>query len=256
MQDFYNLIKLLLYPEVWIFIALGLGCLLSWITRSPHSLRLILCLSFVFYYGFTTRPLAQALVEPLETYYQPPAALPHHADAIVLFVNNPPMMPPFSDRPTIVGTRSADLLICGLTHVHALRIPKIVLAEGRPRILPHDARGRGVLQEWAVLLGYPTEAILVDDQAVETHARARAIKQLLGSDNKILLVDASIHLPRSVAAFRKAGLVVTPMPCDYYSISGSWSFSDFVPSAGNLVASSEAIYEYAGLLVYWLRGFI
>jgi len=149
----------------------------------------VLGLLVVLYYGFTTRPLAQALVQPLETYYRAPDTIPAPFDAIVLFVNDHPVLPPFTERPTIVGTRSADLLLCGLSYVQARIAPKVVLGEGGPGIFSRDATGTPVLQEWAVRLGYPPDAITTTDQGVATHERARAIKQLLGSANQILLLD-------------------------------------------------------------------
>src|SRR5215472_1060158 len=249
--------KVLLYPEVWIFIGLGIGWLISWSTRCPRSMRVMLGLLLVLYYGFTTRPLAQVLVQPLETYYRPPSTVPAHSDAIILFVNDAPTLSPFSDRPTIVGTRNTDLLICGLIYVQVRSAPTVVLAEGVPGIFSRDATWTPVLQEWAVRLGYPPDAITTTDQGVATHERARAIKQLLGSADRILLLDSAMHLPRSTGAFRKAGFTVTPIPCDAYNMSTApWGFSAFVPHGGNLVAINEAIYEYVGLLTYWLRGLI
>jgi len=251
MQNIYSLMKYLLHPEVWIFVGLSATCLLAWVTRCPRAIRLMLTLLLVLYYGLTTHPLAQALVQPLETYYRPPAT-PAHYDAIVLFVNDSPTLPPFGEPPTIVGTRNADLLLCGLTHVQAHSAPRVVLVGAE--------RGdwTAVLRQWAVLVGYPPEAISTVDQAgTATHERARGMKQLLGSDEKILLIDSAMHLPRSALTFQKAGFAVTPVPCDARNMStGPWSPSAFVPHAENLVASSEAIYEYVGLLTYWLRGLI
>jgi uncharacterized SAM-binding protein YcdF (DUF218 family) len=249
--------KFLLYPEVWIFVGLGVGCLISWTTRCSRSARYILCLLVVLYYGFTTRPLAQALVQPLESYYGPPATMPAHSDAIVLFVNDQPQLSPFAERPTIVGTRNTDLLMCGLIYVQARSAPKVVLAEGVSGAVTRNATRTAVLQEWAVLLGYPPETIITADQGIATHERARAIRQLLGSGSRILLIDSAMHLPRSTAAFRKAGFTVPPIPCDAYNMSTApWSLSAFVPHATNLAASNEAVYEYVGLLTYWLRGLI
>src|SRR5262252_8000976 len=109
MQNLSSLMKVLLYPEVWIFIGLGVGCLISLTTRCPRSTRVMLCLVVVLYDGFTSRPLAQALVQPLESYYQPPATVPAHSDALVLLVNDHPTLPPFSERPTTVRTGSTVL---------------------------------------------------------------------------------------------------------------------------------------------------
>jgi len=256
MQEIYTLMKYFLYPEVWILIVLLLACLTSWTTHCSRSIRFLLVLVTVLYYGFTTRPLTQALVDPLETYEQP-SLMPLQSDAIVLFANDAPQLEAFSDRPTIVGTGNAHLLICGLTYVQARIAPLVVLAESVPASYPRDAMPTTVLQEWAIRLGYPQEAIVTATRAGPTHERALAVKQLLGSKNRILLLDEALHLPRSTAAFVKAGFTVTPVPCDASHMSTlPWSVSGFIPSGRSLSANHEAIHEYIGLLTYWLRGLI
>jgi uncharacterized SAM-binding protein YcdF (DUF218 family) len=255
MQTFYTFLKFLLGPEVWIFIIISAGCLAAWARQWPRSARFTLFLLVVLYYGFTTRPLTQALVEPLESYYRPPVSMPVRHDAIVIFVG-PPKLQPYTERPTIVGTRNTDLFLCGLVYVHAGSAPKVVLAMEASDEFANTAVEREVLQEWVVLLGYPKEAIIAVAQSVATHERARAIKQLLGSDNTILLLDSAMHLPRSAAAFKKVGFTVTPVPCDYEISTESWDVSDFVPRGANLKSSSAAVHEYLGLLTYKLRGLI
>jgi uncharacterized SAM-binding protein YcdF (DUF218 family) len=212
----------------------------------------------LLYYGFTTRPLADALVQPLESYHRPPPAIPAGQDAIVLFVNDQLRLLPFTEKATIVGTRNADLLLCGLAYVQARIAPKVVLAEGALGVFSRrHANGTADLQEWAAFLGYPSNSTITSSEGVATHERAHAIGRLLGSNQRILLIDEAIHLPRSVAAFGKVGFTVTPIPCDYHNVPDDpWNVSDFVPHAGNLSALSEAVYEYVGLLTYWLRGFI
>ena len=251
MQNIYDLTKLLLLPEVWLLIGLCMACLMSWVTQCPRALRFVLCLILVLYYGITTHPLAEALVAPLEGHYQLPDGMPTPSDAIVLFVNSP--IPPLHERSTIAGTDIADLLICGLVYAKAGSAPKVVLAEGATDHGPQTT----ALQEWAVFLGYPPEVIIINDQGLATHERAQAIKQLLGSAERILLIDSAMHLTRSAAAFRKAGFTVTPIPCARYNLSTHpWRFGDFIPHVRNFEASSEAVHEYVGLLVYWLRGLI
>ena len=255
MDILYSISKVLLYPEVWIFITLSIGCFLSWTTQCPRSIRFILFLTVLLYYGFATRPMVQALVQPLETFYRPPATMPVHQDAIVLFVNDQLKVLPFTERATIVGTRNTHLLVCGLIYIQTGSAQRVILAEGE--VFPRQAIGTAALQEWAVLLGYPAKGIITVNKGVATYERAHAIKQLLGSNSRIVLVDEAIHLPRSVAAFQQVGFTVTPVPCDYQNVSTDpWSFSDFVPDAGRLTAMNEAVHEYIGLLTYWLRGLI
>jgi len=255
MDTIYPLIKFLLGPEVWIFIVLSVGCLIAWTRQCPRAARFTLFLLFVLYYGFTTRPVTQALVGPLETYYRPPASMPVRHDAIVIFVSSPTLQP-YTERPTIVGTRNTDLLLCGLVYVHAGWAPKVVLTGGASGEVSHAAAGTVALQEWAVLLGYPREVLIIEAQTEATHDRAQAIRQLLGRNSRILLLDSAMHLPRSAAAFKKVGFTVTPIPCDYEMSTESWHLSDFVPQGKNLKASSAAVHEYVGLLTYWLRGLI
>jgi uncharacterized SAM-binding protein YcdF (DUF218 family) len=255
MQTFYTFLKFLLGPEVRVFIALSAGCLAAWARQWPRSAQFTLSLLVVLYYGFTTRPLAQALVEPLESHYRPPASMPGYHDAIVIFVWSPKLRP-YTERATIVGTRNTDLFLCGLTYVHARSAPKVVLAMEAPDEFANTAAEMEVLQEWAVLLGYPKGAIIAVAQSVATHERASAIKQLLGSDSRILLLDSAMHLPRSAAAFKKVGFTVTPVPCDYEMSVEPWNISDFVPRGTNLKSSSAAVHEYLGLLTYRLRGLI
>jgi uncharacterized SAM-binding protein YcdF (DUF218 family) len=255
MQTIYTLIKFLIDPEVWIFLVLSAGCLVAWARQWPRAARFTLSLLLVLYYGFSTRPLTQALVEPLETYYRPPASIPVGHDAIVIFVGSPKLQP-YSERPTIVGTSNTDLLLCGLVYVHAESAPKVVLTGEAPDEVNHTEAGTVVLQEWAVLMGYPKEPIIAEAQSSATHERARAIKQLLGSDRRILLLDSAMHLPRSAAAFKKVGFTVTPIPCNYELSTNSWGLSDFFPHGNNLKNSSGAVHEYLGLLSYRLRGLI
>jgi uncharacterized SAM-binding protein YcdF (DUF218 family) len=255
MHTIYTFLKFLLGPEVWIFIVLSVGCLIAWTRQCPRSARFTLFLSLVLYYGFTTRPLTQALVEPLETYYRPPATMPVGNDAIVIFVGSPKLQP-YTDRPTIVGTRDTDLLLCGLVYIHAGSAPKVVLTGGASGEVNHAPAGTVALQEWAVLLGYPREALIIEAQTEATHDRAQAVRQLLGRDSRILLLDSAMHLPRSAAAFKKVGFTVTPIPCDYEMSTKSWGLSDFVPQGRNLKGSSAAVHEYVGLLTYWLRRLI
>ena len=81
--------------------------------------------------------------------------------------------------------------------------------------------------------------------------------------HSLLLVTSATHLPRATATFRRlSGLTIVPVACDFQlpsrTNSGSATPSslamDLLPSAGSLHASSQALKEWLGLLVYRLRG--
>ena len=257
METLYSLIKIVISPEIWIFVGLIVGCVLSWTARCPRIVRSVFCIVTALYFMFSTRPLTQALVQPLEAYYHAPVHSGASHDAIVLLVDNPVGQVLQSEQSSIVVTGSAHVLLCGLRYVQAHTAPKVVLAQNVPSGVADKYAGESPVKEWAAALGYPREALLANDYGVATHDRARSIKQVLGADANILLIDSPMHLPRSAAVFRKIGFTVTPVPCAYSSLASKpWTGFDLVPGARNLEASSIAVYEYSGLLIYWLRGFI
>jgi uncharacterized SAM-binding protein YcdF (DUF218 family) len=239
----YAIIKSLLYPEVWILIGLVMGCLISWLRPCPYPIRWILFMTVVLYYALTTSPLTHALVWPMESYYHSPTEIPVNQDALVILGSDSPGRPDYGE-PTIIGTGNVDLLVCGLVYAKAGAARKVVLTGGATGVFQRRTPGSVVMEKWAAVLGYP----------LESYERARALRQILGSGNRILLIDSAIHLRRSVAAFEKEGFIVTPIPCNYITTTDSWDLGDFVPSASNLGASAAAIHEYAGLLKYWISG--
>jgi uncharacterized SAM-binding protein YcdF (DUF218 family) len=56
---------------------------------------------------------------------------------------------------------------------------------------------------------------------------------------------------RSVAAFKKAGLDVTPYPANFYSLGHlPYTVLSYLPSAYDLMITSAAVHEYLGAVAY------
>lgn len=107
--------------------------------------------------------------------------------------------------------------------------------------------------------GVPEHAILIEEQSFTTRENAYfSVKKLQEKQVKnILLVTSSLHMPRSAAVFRKAGILVTAAPVapQITRPNDAWSMI-WQPSFQALQASRSIIKEYIGLMVYWLRGWI
>jgi hypothetical protein len=186
MSHLYMSLKLLTNPEVWIFILLTVGCFTAWRDRHCHkSIKCILLLLLTLYYGFTTRPLAEALIKPLETYYQAPGPPLIVQDAMVLFVTSS-AKPPRAERPTIVGTRNQDIFLCGLTYLNGDSASKVILLGETFHEEDEASADSTTLKEWATLLGYPKDTLIVRAQTDATHFRTKAVKRLLGERKKVL----------------------------------------------------------------------
>jgi len=106
--------------------------------------------------------------------------------------------------------------------------------------LPHDIVSMGVCKD--------------------THDEAVKISAIFKEKGwkRVLLVTSAAHMPRSVAVFTKAGVEVSPVPCDY--ISSFKNIGDtrwlHLPKLGSLQGIASWLHEVIGLAVYRLRGWI
>ena len=69
-------------------------------------------------------------------------------------------------------------------------------------------------------------------------------------------MTSAAHMTRALAVFRSLGLRATPAPTDYRT-GGLIDYSNptiWLPDVGALSATSAALKEYLGILVYWVRG--
>ena len=110
------------------------------------------------------------------------------------------------------------------------------------------------MREFALEFGVPATTILTESRSRHTAESATEIRRLLPQARRIVLVTNAIHLPRSIALFRKQAFEVTPFPCTYLAASERWSVADFVPSAGGLQLVGFALHEYVGMAVYRILG--
>jgi uncharacterized SAM-binding protein YcdF (DUF218 family) len=108
-------------------------------------------------------------------------------------------------------------------------------------------------------LGIPEQALVLETHSYDTHQNGvfsvAKLKPLHIS--QILLVTSALHMPRAMAVFRKLGIsaVAAPAPRQIY-VPSDPSFSFWLPDTRALAASRSIIKEYAGLLIYWVRGWV
>jgi len=112
---------------------------------------------------------------------------------------------------------------------------------------------RNLLMEW----GVPKDAIFLEGSSRNTRENAIYSKNLIDSINckESLLVTSAAHMPRAMAAFHSVNASVIPVSTDVRIIEkGVPSVMDFLPSAGALAMTSDAIREWIGQWVYQLQG--
>jgi uncharacterized SAM-binding protein YcdF (DUF218 family) len=106
-----------------------------------------------------------------------------------------------------------------------------------------------------VSLGIPQQRIVYESlsrNTLEQAARSKDILQARHIDH-FVLVTSAVHMRRSMAVFRAAGLSPYPSASRVRSegLSEGWPF---LPQQSSLSLSDDAIYDYLALGYYWARG--
>lgn len=256
-----KLLPLLVYPVGFSIVLMGLAIL--WIPKRPRRARITLGIAIALLWLSSTQLVSKSLVRSLEAQNlsQPIqiADLPQ-ADAIVLLGGATKSAHP--PRPWIDLSEEGDRVLHALRLYQAGKAPKLILSGGRI-----DWKGAGTpeSEDMATILtslGVPRSVLLQDSTSLNTHQNAINVQQILQTQGlrRILLVTSAMHMPRSLAIFRKLGIDTIPAPTDFIVSDGDTlktpqaKLLSLLPDGENLRATNRSIKEYVGIWVYRLRG--
>lgn len=107
-----------------------------------------------------------------------------------------------------------------------------------------DVAQRVAQQDYGVTLRW------LEGDSRDTADNARLLAPLLkqGGVQRIVLVTHAWHMPRSVAAFERTGLAVTPAPMGFV-LADENQLLEWLPSAQGLLASRQVLREWLGITV-------
>lgn len=106
----------------------------------------------------------------------------------------------------------------------------------------------------ALLLGTARDQIILEVNSNDTAEQAVQLKKIIG-EKKFILVTSALHMPRSVALFKKQGMKPIPAPTEHQiAESQKWSPGVVFPSAYGIVNAKRAVHEYMGLIWSKLTG--
>jgi len=120
-----------------------------------------------------------------------------------------------------------------------------------------DVMSEATLMQKTLQEDFGISAQWVEDDASNTMENAlRTSELLLPKDlNQVYLVTHASHMPRAVWAFTQTGMLVTPAPTEFTTLSAHPNLRtlEYLPSAKGLVISNLAIRERLGLIWYKFR---
>jgi uncharacterized SAM-binding protein YcdF (DUF218 family) len=152
------------------------------------------------------------------------------------------------------------------TTLRALEAARIFRLLGRrPQVVASGgatAAGRrtteaAVVANVLTMLGVPRDHILLEEQSKNTHDQAIQVTGLLRSRgiDRMVLVTAPTHMWRSTAVFRAQHADVVPSVAALLPDERPVRMF-FTPNNDSLQISDAAIYDYAGIVYYWWRGWL
>ena len=186
--------------------------------------------------------------------YQPPDLLPT-ADVIVVLGGHtaggrPNWFEPYSKETAVTRSDTAAELY------RAGRAPFVIVSGAALDGGIPEAR---VMANTLIRSGVPENAIILEEESLTTRENGiytHDIMKTLDFEHA-LLVTSALHMPRSMGVFEQLGLNVTAAPSRPQIVVPQRPDFDFwLPDSRAFAAARSIIKEYAGIVVYWLRGWL
>ncbi len=255
-----KLLPLFIYPVGLSSLLMVLG--LVWLWRHPRWAAGAITLS-LFVLFFSSNPIVSSkLLSSLEWQYLPPNPMPS-ADAIVVLGGA--TVPAIAPRPWVEVGEAGDRILYAARLYNQGRAPKLILSGGRVQWRGgSDQSEADDMKAFAMAMNVPAADIILEGDSLNTRQNAVNVKKILEAQSieSVLLVTSAVHMPRSVAIFKKLDINIIPAPTDYLTtptakgkrtrIEGR--ILDLLPRAEATGRFTRAMKEYVGFAVYRLRG--
>lgn len=247
-----KIVSLFFQPLSIVLVLLVSGLILLWLTKKKNLGRIIITLGTIVLllasYGF----MADRLVVSLESRYSPLLDVSNIRNSqdikwIVVLGGgaHPDPRLPISSQ---LAPSSLIRLLEGIRLHRQLPGSRLIISGGAAF---QDAPESETMAKMALLMGVNEKDMVRENRSMDTADQAKMIARTVGR-NRFILVTSAIHMPRSVALFRKFGMDPIPAPTEYIVVRQSHVHPrSFFPVADSLDKMEAAIHEYLGLI--WLH---
>ena len=233
-------------PGIFVVVLVAWGAF-RWIVRKRKDGLGVVFLGLALW-AASSGPVADFLMARLESQWAMPREVA--GDVIVLLGGGVlDGVPDLSGR----GVPSGEMYPRIVTAVRLQRKLDLPVIVSGGRLREEDAPEALIVKRFLVDLGVAESRVIMEERSRDTFENAaftKAICDRMGFTRPILLTSA-YHMGRSVAAFEKAGLKVTPYPTNFYSLGHPpHTFWSWLPSAYSLGITSAAVHERLGVWAY------
>ncbi len=208
-----KLLPLFFYP-------LGLSCLLLVVAllllwKRPRLSAIPIATVLLILLVGSNAGLSDWLARSLEFQNIPTGDLPTTQAIVVLGGGTKPMNSP---RPRVQVAEAGDRILYGSRLLLQGKAPLLIVSGGRAEWMGEGGNPESEdMAIFAQALQVPASVIIQDPTSLTTYENAVNVKQIMQQRQiqKILLVTSALHMPRSLAIFRKLSIDAIAAPTDF-----------------------------------------
>ena len=157
-------------------------------------------------------------------------------------------------------TAAGDRIIMALELMRQGKAPALVIGGASHLFNGTERVEADLVRQWLQNWKIPAGPIHSLGGCANTHEEAEKVAALARQHGwkKVLLVTSAYHLPRASATFRKAGVAVEGVPCDFQTMVSIETPSSYtlVPRYQGFLKTSLFVHEQIGWAVYRWRGWL
>jgi uncharacterized SAM-binding protein YcdF (DUF218 family) len=256
-------LPLFIYPVGLSVILIALGLLFF---RKPRTSRLFFSVAFLVIFLGGNRWVSYALARSLEWQTLPSESNPTAEAIVVLGGGTESALPP---RTGVEVNSAGDRLIHAADLYHAGASPLLILSGGKIEWMEStDDTPASDMQKILLKLDVPDNAMILQPKSLNTHDDAVYSAEILKNKGikRIILVTSAMHMPRSLALFRKQGVDVIPSPTDFTITEDGWNrtfnpnpetlLTNIIPNSSSLGLTTNVLKEYIGYVTYLFQGWL
>lgn len=247
MFTFSKLIAPFLLPP-GIFLLLLLAALIYIRRRRKRAALSLMWILGLLIYLLSIRPVADALISPLELSYPGPGGAQPACEAIVVFGGGVAL-----DMDGVAQPGGASALRAYRAFQIWRKSPgQIVLSGGS--VHGEEWNTASVMATYLGKLGVPKDYMIIEQESRNTFENAQLSSRILKAREieSACLVTSAYHMPRAVKSMAVFDFKVVPVPADVRAYGGDYGWRHTAPDMHSLSLSALALHEYMGMLFYML----
>ncbi|MEX1003477.1 MAG: YdcF family protein [Crocinitomicaceae bacterium] len=249
-----KLFSFLLHPFSWILIAL----IISWLTKREKLKKYTFRGAIISLLFFSNSVIFLEFVRLWEPDGKKIEELGHYDCAIVLGG----MAEYDNSHKRLSIRRGGDRIWQAINLYHLGKVDKLLLSGNNGFLLEDELNEALQFKEVLVQNGISEEDILVESKSKNTWQNAVESKKIIDKHpeiKSILLITSALHMPRSVACFKKAGFKnFHTFSTDHFTgEERAYSFDQIIiPNGSTLSDWERLIHEWIGYVAYWFLAYV